>query len=137
MQVEVTGEDVPNPIFSFDQAALDPKVAANVVRCHYKKPTPVQKYAIPIGLARRDLMACAQTGSGKTAAFCFSIISCILISGMCPCISAPMAKYQHADHLQQTHDYYLPFSSITRYCISPFDDLYLMRATVSMTCQTM
>ncbi|CAL8463679.1 g3213 [Coccomyxa elongata] len=78
--VEVTGEDVPDPIFSFDAAALDPKVAANVVRCRYRNPTPVQKYAIPIGLARRDLMACAQTGSGKTAAFCFPIISCILNS---------------------------------------------------------
>ncbi|BDA48446.1 DEAD-box ATP-dependent RNA helicase 37 [Coccomyxa sp. Obi] len=78
--VEVTGEDVPNPIFSFNEAALDSKVAANVVRCRYRKPTPVQKYAIPIGLARRDLMACAQTGSGKTAAFCFPIISCILSS---------------------------------------------------------
>ncbi|EIE27725.1 DEAD-domain-containing protein [Coccomyxa subellipsoidea C-169] len=78
--VKVTGDKAPQPITTFSGADLEKSVAANVVRCRYKKPTPVQKYAIPIGLAGRDLMACAQTGSGKTAAFCFPIISLILNS---------------------------------------------------------
>ena len=76
--VETTGRDVPQPMDGFEEAMLGPALHANVVRCKYTKPTPVQKYAIPIGLSGRDLMACAQTGSGKTAAFCFPIIADIL-----------------------------------------------------------
>ena len=75
---------MPAPIASFDEASLPPALAANTVRCNYSKPTPVQKYSIPIGLAHRDLMACAQTGSGKTAAFCFPIIANILASAVQP-----------------------------------------------------
>jgi ATP-dependent RNA helicase DDX3X len=36
---------------------------------NYVKPTPIQKHALPLALAGCDLMCCAQTGSGKTAAF--------------------------------------------------------------------
>lgn len=38
----------------------------NLRKCHYDEPTPVQQHAIPVILAKRDLMATAQTGSGKT-----------------------------------------------------------------------
>lgn len=66
--VEVTGKGKESitPIQSFDQAALKERLLENVRKAQYTKPTPVQKYAIPTILAGRDVMACAQTGSGKT-----------------------------------------------------------------------
>jgi len=50
---------------------------ANVRRAKYSKPTPVQKYALPIVNGDRDLMACAQTGSGKTAGFILPVLSAL------------------------------------------------------------
>ncbi|XP_024960912.1 DEAD-box ATP-dependent RNA helicase 11-like [Cynara cardunculus var. scolymus] len=76
--VETTGENVPPPVDTFADIDLGDALNLNIRRCKYVKPTPVQRYTIPISLAGRDLMACAQTGSGKTAAFCFPIISGIM-----------------------------------------------------------
>jgi ATP-dependent RNA helicase DDX3X len=79
---------VPPPVNTFADIDLGPVLKENIRRCKYVKPTPVQRYAIPISLAGRDLMACAQTGSGKTAAFCFPIIAGIL-SGPPPTSKLP------------------------------------------------
>ncbi|XP_043691606.1 DEAD-box ATP-dependent RNA helicase 37-like [Telopea speciosissima] len=76
--VETSGENVPPPVNTFAEIDLGEALNQNIRRCKYVKPTPVQRHAIPISLAGRDLMACAQTGSGKTAAFCFPIISGIM-----------------------------------------------------------
>ncbi|KAL7138650.1 hypothetical protein ABFS83_10G178000 [Erythranthe nasuta] len=76
--VETSGDNVPPPVNTFADIEWGDAINMNIKRCKYVKPTPVQRHAIPISLAGRDLMACAQTGSGKTAAFCFPIISGII-----------------------------------------------------------
>lgn len=80
--VDTSGQDVPPPASSFAEIDLGEALNRNIAMCKYVKPTPVQRHAIPISMAGRDLMACAQTGSGKTAAFCFPIISGIMKEGV-------------------------------------------------------
>ena len=59
---------------SFDQLGLIPPLLQAVGDLGYRTPTPVQEQAIPLVLAGRDLMAGAQTGTGKTAAFALPIL---------------------------------------------------------------
>ncbi|HET9350325.1 MAG TPA: DEAD/DEAH box helicase [Burkholderiales bacterium] len=59
---------------AFDQLGLIAPLTAAVAELGYTKPTPVQEQAIPLVLAGRDLMAGAQTGTGKTAAFALPIL---------------------------------------------------------------
>ncbi|VDN08655.1 unnamed protein product [Dibothriocephalus latus] len=67
-----------DPLASFSDVELHQILMDNIERAQYTHPTPVQKYALPIVLAKRDLMACAQTGSGKTAAFLLPILHMML-----------------------------------------------------------
>ena len=59
------------PFSSFD---LHPALLKSVKELGFVRPTPIQADAIPPGLAGRDVLACAQTGSGKTAAFLLPVI---------------------------------------------------------------
>ncbi|XP_047970912.1 DEAD-box ATP-dependent RNA helicase 52C-like, partial [Salvia hispanica] len=78
--VEAEGVDIPPPVTSFQEMRFSAKsLNDNIRRCNYVKPTPIQSHAIPVAMIGRDLMACAQTGSGKTAAFCFPIINAIVV----------------------------------------------------------
>lgn len=79
--VEATGEDIPPCINSFGDIKLTEIIKQNINMARYDRPTPVQKYALPFILAKRDLMACAQTGSGKTAAFLVPILNQIYEQG--------------------------------------------------------
>lgn len=73
--VEASGEDVPDAITSFTAPPLDELMVENITLSRFTKPTPVQKYSVPIVANGRDLMACAQTGSGKTGGFLFPVLS--------------------------------------------------------------
>ncbi|KAH9479746.1 ATP-dependent RNA helicase ded1 [Psilocybe cubensis] len=79
--VEATGAGVPEPVLSFTNPPLDPVLLENIGFAMYTTPTPVQKYSIPIVAGGRDLMACAQTGSGKTGGFLFPILSASFAQG--------------------------------------------------------
>lgn len=72
--VEASGNDVPEAVTVFGPP-LEEHLLNNIELARYTKPTPVQKYSIPIVANGRDLMACAQTGSGKTGGFLFPILS--------------------------------------------------------------
>jgi len=77
--VKVTGENKPNSIETFAAANLRPLLMENIQKCGYKIPTPIQKHGIPIIMAKRDIMGCAQTGSGKTASFLLPIIHQLIV----------------------------------------------------------
>lgn len=62
----------------FKEFNLESRVIEGIEAMGYDKPTPIQEQAIPLILEDRDLIACAQTGTGKTAAFLLPVIHNIL-----------------------------------------------------------
>ncbi|MGH7508148.1 MAG: DEAD/DEAH box helicase [Gemmatimonadales bacterium] len=59
----------------FSSLKLHPSLLRGVKELGFARPTPIQAAAIPPGLAGRDVLACAMTGSGKTAAFLLPILN--------------------------------------------------------------
>ena len=66
--------DVWSQSLPFDQLGLSADILRAVADEGYTTPTPVQEEAIPLVLAGRDVLAAAQTGTGKTAAFVLPIL---------------------------------------------------------------
>src|SRR3954449_1722423 len=64
----------------FSDFALSEPLLAAVSDEGYSTPTPIQQKAIPKVLAGRDLLGCAQTGTGKTAAFALPMIERLMAS---------------------------------------------------------
>ena len=73
-------DNVVKDIKAFDEAGFQPLLLKNLAEAGYNIPTTVQRHAIPIIMAGRDLMACADNCTGKTAAFLLPIINTLMCS---------------------------------------------------------
>ncbi len=63
---------------TFNDFNFDPQLLEGLLTMGYTKPTPIQEQAIPVILKNKDLIACAQTGTGKTAAYILPILNKIV-----------------------------------------------------------
>ena len=69
------------PIESFEDMKLDREIALSIKAHGFDKPTPIQAQGIPVILSGCDVLGCAETGSGKTAAFSIPMIHyCVSMS---------------------------------------------------------
>ncbi|HAQ33171.1 MAG TPA: DNA helicase, partial [Rhodospirillaceae bacterium] len=59
---------------SFTELGLGPDILRAINEAGYSEPTPIQTQAIPVALMGRDILGCAQTGTGKTAGFTLPMI---------------------------------------------------------------
>ncbi len=69
---------VPDRFLSFSSLQLHPSLQKGLKELGFPRPTPIQERAIPAALEGRDVLACAMTGSGKTAAFLLPILHQLL-----------------------------------------------------------
>ncbi|XP_021572793.1 probable ATP-dependent RNA helicase DDX59 isoform X4 [Carlito syrichta] len=74
----VQGQEVTRPIIDFEHCGFPEVLNHNLKKWGYEVPTPIQMQMIPVGLLGRDIMASADTGSGKTAAFLLPVIMQVL-----------------------------------------------------------
>ena len=65
---------------TFESLGLAPALLRALVDQGYTEPTPIQAAAIPVALDGRDLLAGAQTGTGKTAAFALPLLDHLSVS---------------------------------------------------------
>lgn len=104
---------------TFDDFGFDHDLLDGLDAMGFKKPTPIQEQAIPIILENKDLIACAQTGTGKTAAYVLPILDKILMSGsydINTLILAPTRELaQQIDQQIEALAYFIDVSSIAVY----------------------
>jgi ATP-dependent RNA helicase RhlE len=74
MPLVATGRCYLRSSMSFSNLGLSHEIIRAVTELGYTKPTPIQMQAIPAVLSGRDLLAGAQTGTGKTASFTLPLL---------------------------------------------------------------
>jgi len=103
----------------FDDFNLDDDVLDGIHAMGYKTPTPIQEQAIPLILEGKDLIACAQTGTGKTAAFMLPLLHKIMnmpADGINTLILVPTRELAiQIDQQVEAMGYYLNVKSIAVY----------------------
>lgn len=72
--IETQGSDVMRPIVEFEHCGFPATLGGNLKKAGYEAPTPVQMQMVPVGLSGRDVIASADTGSGKTVAFLLPVV---------------------------------------------------------------
>ena len=78
--IHVRGGRPVNPLRFWNEAGIAPALLRAIDALGYEKPSPIQRQGIPMGLAGRDLIGIAETGSGKTAAFLIPLLTHVLAS---------------------------------------------------------
>ncbi len=104
----------------FTEFNLHPDLLDGLEALNFKNPTPIQEQAIPLILQGKDLIGCAQTGTGKTAAFILPIISEIIDSGESDFTQAlvvvPTRELaMQIDQVVEAYSYFTGVSSIAVY----------------------
>ncbi|GLT64581.1 hypothetical protein SLA2020_370660 [Shorea laevis] len=72
--VTLDSPSAPAPVESFMDMCLHPSIMKDIAFHEYTTPTSIQAQAMPVALSGRDMLGCAETGSGKTAAFAIPMI---------------------------------------------------------------
>ena len=105
----------------FDELALSDEVLDALWDMHFDTCTPVQEQTIPVILDGHDVISCAQTGTGKTAAYILPLLTNLQYDNHDPnklnaIIMAPTRELaQQIDQQMEGFGFYVPFSSVAIY----------------------
>ncbi|EEC04596.1 ATP-dependent RNA helicase, putative, partial [Ixodes scapularis] len=76
--VKVTGPLPPKPVTSFAHLGFDEPMLRAIRKAEYTQPSPIQAQGVPVAMSGRDMIGIAKTGSGKTAAFIWPMLTHIM-----------------------------------------------------------